>query len=380
MQEAIFSEIRHRLTGVKEIRPSAFTAICPVRGHQKRLYVAREEGVKCQGGCSPEEVVTALGLTLEDLQGRSYQWASAIEPKSVEWTWHPRIPCGHVTDLSGDPGIGKSYLTMSLAAELSLGLVPSDNEMTTAPRKTLLLTAEDDAGAVVRPRLEGMGADLDLIAVVDEVFSLGSGLTQLEHIVTDIAPKLVVIDPLMAYMQDARGAGWPRQVMAGLSEMAERHRCAILVVRHLTKATGGKAIHRSIGSIDFIASVRSALLIGGDPNDHSRRALLHIKSNLAPLAEPIGYTVEDGRFLWTGPSELTIDRLLTKSSSTRSAIDEAIEFLREELADGPKPVAEILAAAKEAGLSDKRIRSARERICRSPQRVAGKEWVWELAG
>ena len=130
--------------------------------------------------------------------------------------------------------------------------------------------------------------------------------------------------------------------------------------------------------------MRSALLAGGNPRDGSQRALAHIKSNLGPLAEPIGYAVEEGQFKWTGATGLTVRELLAQMTASLPAIDEAVEFLRDMLADGPKPVTEILTAAKEAGLSDKRLRSARERICRKPQRVGGLGeqgyWVWELKG
>ena len=52
------------------------------------------------------------------------------------------------------------------------------------------------------------------------------------------------------------------------------------------------------------------------------------------------------------------------------------------LAGGPRRSTEVFAAAKDAGLSDKRVRSARERICKRPQRVGGVGgdgyWLWEL--
>ena len=73
----------------------------------------------------PRQVVVSRNLeqVMPD-EKLPYRWASGIEPKSVEWTWQPRLPRGHVTDLSGDPGVGKGYLTLALAAALSRGIVP----------------------------------------------------------------------------------------------------------------------------------------------------------------------------------------------------------------------------------------------------------------
>ena len=385
MQESSFAQIKRCLSNVEETGPAAFHATCPVQDHEGCLFVSQEDTVifRCEAGCSREEIVNAVDLKVEDLAGRSYRWASDITPSRVEWTWHPRIPRGYVTDLSGDPGTGKSFLTLALAAVMSRGIIPGEAEPTTSPGSSLLLTGEDHAESIVRPRLESMGADLERIAVVDEPFTLDSnGLSLLGRMVDDIAPEFVVIDPLASFVRQMRQAEEARAVMAGLATIAECNHCAVMVVRHLTKTTGGNPIHRSIGSIDFVASVRSALLAGGDPDDNGKRALVQVKSNVGPIADPIGYAVDDGRFVWTGSTEITANRLLEKSTVSRPAIDEAVEFLREELDDGSKPVNAIMTAAKEAGLSEKRVRSARERVCKRPQRVGGVggegHWEWEL--
>jgi hypothetical protein len=39
-----------------------------------------------------------------------------IEAKPVDWIWEPYLPCGAVAVLSGDPGVGKSYLALAIAA------------------------------------------------------------------------------------------------------------------------------------------------------------------------------------------------------------------------------------------------------------------------
>ena len=311
-----------------------------------------------------------------------YRRASDIEPCDIEWVWPPWIPLGHITDLSGDPGVGKSYVVQSVAADLSRGLVPG-SEAACVPASSLLLTGEDHPGSTVRPRLETLGADLNRVFVTDDVFRFDEkGLTRLEEMIRDTAVRFVAIDPIAAFLNNTQSK--VRHSMTALARIAEQQQCAILTVRHLNKS-GGKAIYRSIGSIDFIATVRSAILAGAQPGKPEVRALVHVKANLGPLAEPVGYSIEDGKFGWTGTSTITADGLLARGSEQSARVaDEAVEFLKELLGEGPKPVKEIMDAAAAAGLSQKRIRTARERTCDKPRRVGGtgKEghWVWELKG
>ena len=64
-----------------------------------------------------------------------------------------------------------------------------------------------------------------------------------------------------------------RPVLDGLAKLAQKHSCAVLLLRHLSKQNGGKAIHRGLGSIDLTGAVRSELLAGSLPDDPSARAV-----------------------------------------------------------------------------------------------------------
>jgi hypothetical protein len=86
----------------------------------------------------------------EDTNGRPDGHAapySLIETEPVEWLWPERVPLGMLTMLVGDPGLGKSLLSVDVAAKVSR-----------AGAAALLLTAEDSPSATVRPRLEGRRA------------------------------------------------------------------------------------------------------------------------------------------------------------------------------------------------------------------------------
>jgi hypothetical protein len=66
--------------------------------------------------CGVRDVEGARGATTLDLM------RVADVPKArVQWLWPGRIALGKVTLLAGDPGLGKSMVTLDIAARVSRG-------------------------------------------------------------------------------------------------------------------------------------------------------------------------------------------------------------------------------------------------------------------
>jgi hypothetical protein len=96
---------------------------------------------------------------------------SDVQPKKLEWLWHSRIPLGKVTVLDGDPGLGKSLISIELAALLSTGK-PMPNAATAdfhEPAGAVFLSAEDDPEDTIQPRLALIGADLTRVVLLQAV-------------------------------------------------------------------------------------------------------------------------------------------------------------------------------------------------------------------
>ena len=303
-----------------------------------------------------------------------------VEPEEVDWLWYPRIPLNHITGLEGDPGEGKSFLTQAMATALSLGQgLPGTDPA--EPCNTLLLTAEDHLATTVRPRLQAMDADMSRIYAFDDALSFDeSGLQGLEQLIQSTSAQLVVIDPVQAFLPadlDMNRANEVRAVLKSLADIAERHNCAVLIVRHLAKGTTSKAIYRGLGSIDFTAACRSVLLAGSDPDDKSSRALVPIKCNLGPEADPVGYSIEQGQFKWTGETTLTKGQILS-AEVDNSSLSEAKEFLQEELRVGRKASKELKREATAAGISNSTLERAKQnlKIKSEKDKFAGK-WYWK---
>jgi hypothetical protein len=304
-----------------------------------------------------------------------------IEVKEVEWLWYPYLPLGKLTMLEGDPGEGKSWISLAIATRITLGDIGG-------PANILIASSEDDFDDTIRPRLEELGANLGLIFAIEEAFTLGSkkGLNDgafklLKKHLREKEPSLVIIDPLTAYLGsgiDMHRQNETRPVMARLAGLAREYKCAILLIRHINKGGSTKAIYRGMGSIDFTASARSVLLAGHvDHEDGSmERALVHIKSNLAPLGPPIGYVLGHP-FQWTD-STLTANEILNQPIGGGKKADEAKALIRDLLADREAmPAKEIFAAAKEAGISERTMKDAKKMLhVKSAKK--DKEWHWYL--
>jgi hypothetical protein len=127
-------------------------------------------------------------------------------------------------------------------------------------------------------------------------------VTLLDETIAKTHARLVIVDPIQSYFGarvDLHRSNETRPLLDGLAKLAEKHDCAILLLRHISKQSGGKAIHRGLGSIDLTGAVRSELLAGSLPDDPGSRALVHIKSNIGPCGPSIGYEIdEEGKFRW----------------------------------------------------------------------------------
>jgi putative DNA primase/helicase len=315
--------------------------------------------------------------------------ASDIAPQAVTFLWCPYVPCGKLTLLEGDPGQGKSWIAAALATAGSRGEgLPGAAAF--APFRTLIFTAEDGLADTLRPRLDRLGADCDAVLLHDEPLDLAQGedVAEVEQAVAEHRPRLVILDPIVAYLgakTDAYRANEVRAILAPLARLADRHACAVLAVRHLNKSRGSRSIYAGQGSIDFTAAARSVLLAGCGGDGDAERALVHIKSNLAAIGETVAYAIDEKGFRWAGASPLRASDLLAPEATGEdaSALDEARAFLRGELRDGPVSTAEIWTRAREARISEHTLRRAKARegviACRQGYGPGGS-WRWSLAG
>ena len=317
-----------------------------------------------------------------------------IDPAPIHWLWKPYLARGKLAILDGDPGTGKSFVAVDLAARLSRGGPMPDGQPLPRPCVTLLMNAEDDWADTVRPRAGAAGADLARVFVVGSQSGSDPHPTfpdchlDVVRLVAKHRADLLVIDPMMAYFPPRACVNSDqriRQALAPLAALAHDSGCAVLLVRHLSKSGGTNAVYRGSGSIGILASARTGLLLACHPDDPELRVLAMTKSNLGPPAPSLGFRLpaaESGAALrWTGPVDLTADELCGAQAATvsRRPRERAAAFLTDALASGPRPVAELEALAAEKGLSWKTVVRAKDEMrVRAEQERDGvrSRWVW----
>jgi hypothetical protein len=325
--------------------------------------------------------------------------AAGVEPEPIEWFWPERIPYGAITLLVGDPGLGKSLLSLRLVAELSRGA----GSLLGGPASSLLLSAEDSRVHTVVPRLRALDADLALVHFgvtikdgIEESIYLPNDIELLTRLVEETDARLVVIDPLMAYLPGKVNSWMDQSVrlaLAPLHRLAEASGAAILVVSHLNKGHGTDPLQRVGGSVGIPAAARSVLLLGRDPDDPeaeqgSSRVLAHVKSNLGRLTASLAFEIEektvfDGSqvpaIAHRGPSAYVGSQLLMQQEPRESKLARAVTLLGAELTDGPKPVLELRAMAAELGISVTTLERARKQLGAEPEKAGLQSgWQWKL--
>lgn len=327
-------------------------------------------------------------------------------PAPVSWLWPGRIPRGKVTMLTGDPGLGKSFLTLDLAARVSSGRDFHDapNPMPQGA-DVLLFSAEDDPADTIRPRLDAMGADDRRVHIVhgvrsrDEVsgsisvrgFTLDENIHDLDRLIEAFGnPTLVIIDPISAYMGgvDSHNNAQVREVLGRLSAFAGTCGTAVVCVSHLSKASQQvKAVYRQMGSLAFTAAARVVWQVSrlpGASEEEPRRAMLLVKSNLETRRTGLSFRVGDGRVVWgDAPLDLCADDADDREAADRrDAEEEARAFLSDALRDGPREAGALIREAETMGIALMTLKRAKKSLrvfaSRAPTGGPTRPWVWQL--
>ena len=307
---------------------------------------------------------------------------SEVQSQEIEWLWYPFIPYGKLTIIQGDPGDGKTTMVLNLAAKLSKGEALDENMKVTEPVNVIYQTAEDGLADTVKPRLELAGADCERIIVIDESDkSLSMVDERLEEAIVRTGARLLILDPIQAYLgggMDMNRANEARDMTKKLGALAEKTKCAIILIGHMNKASGNKAAYRGMGSIDFFAVARSVLLVGRVEGEPNTRAVVQIKNSLAAFGHPKAFALSEEGFQWIGDYEITVDEVLGGIAPKANKMELAKQMLRE-LAETQSAVLsnEIFDRADELGISKRTLENAKKELGIRARKI-NNAWYWEL--
>ena len=314
---------------------------------------------------------------------------SEYQTEPIEWLWEPYIPLGAITILQGDGGLGKTTISSTIAATVTTGAGLPGNGIAVPCAGVIMQNAEDSYSKTLRPRLEGFGADCDRIHVIDENEQpLSFTDERIEQAIMRTKAKLVIIDPIQAYFggRDMNSTGAVRPIMKELGKVAERHRCAVLLVGHFHKQ-GNAPQYRGLGSIDIYNAARSVLTVGKIAWEDDMRAMVQNKSNLSAPGVPQAYNFNPG-FTWLGDYEITIEELLKgkrKQKPTEGQTeappegqsDKARRLIMTALADGPVPAGDMNILAEENEISMKTFNRVKGNLGIVSVPMNG-QWYWQI--
>jgi hypothetical protein len=321
---------------------------------------------------------------------------SDVPPVEVRWVWQNRIASGKLCLLIGDPGNGKSTLSLDIASRISKGAAWPDGGF--APvGSILILSAEDGVADTIRPRVDLQGGNPESVHVVqgikcqnsERLFNLALDLEHLEGKVVDMKNvRLLIIDPLSAYLgeKDSYKDSEIRTVLAPLAAVAERHGIAVVGICHMNKDGQRRALYRALGSIAFVAAARTVFAVGVDKDDADRRIFVCVKNNLARKPPALAYRISDARGLeWEAQplDDVDADSVLSGAAPEENTVRrEAEEFLRTTLRAGEVAAKEIMKSAGENGIAETTLKRAKSRLGVRTRHAGqpGKagQWFWYL--
>ncbi len=322
-----------------------------------------------------------------------------VQTERITWLWPGRLAQGKVALLEGDPGVGKSTLTLDLAARITMGRTFPDDAPGVSGN-VVLMTAEDDLADTVKPRIVAAGGDSAKVHVLLSVYDGQSepampvfpqDLLALQRTIEAHAAIFVVIDPFVAFLDDQVNS-WSdhgvRRALAPFARLASETKACILLIRHLRKTAGGPALYRGGGSIAFIATVRTGLLVANDPDDADHRILAVPKNNLGPPTASLRFHLESApiiggdaaRIIWDGASDYRPDSLVGDAPSVedRDQLEDLTALLKDLV---PCKADEGLKAVRHAGYSDPHaLQKAKTQLGIKSVKVGGREegahWEW----
>ena len=234
--------------------------------------------------------------------------------------------------------------------------------------RVIYQNTEDDPDDTVIPRFMKAGGERSrLFFISEKEHSLTFNDKRIRDAVSRLGARVIVFDPLTSYIGSDVSINLANEVrdrINNLISVAKDTGCAVIIIGHMNKMMGAKALYRSLGSIDVIGSARSCLLIGRSKDDPANRIMAVQKCNLAERGRSIEFSVDDGRVEYLRHVEVTADELVGAFVSSASKGESKQQIAKRELlallADGPMLKSDIISHMKELGVSQRTCELAKE--------------------
>ena len=297
---------------------------------------------------------------------------------NVEWAWQSYIPIGHLTMLVGPQGVGKSYLAANLIAVLT-GSVPKwpDGQEYIGDTGPVLLVETEEMRGEYCTRMKKLGVPDDMVLFPSNpsynlptyTVDLIQDLELVETLAREGNCVAIVVDSLSGSHFLDEKSDKMRHVLLGLVERAGALQLPVIVVHHTRKRGALEAekvtLDRVRGSSTITQFCRSVIGMYRIVDNQTTPVRVEtVKSSFCPPPEPFGFTIgKDGLTFCEAPEE----------PKSRTAVDDAAEFLQRELAKKPMQYRILQQLAEEEGITKNTLYRAKNRIG-----IISETGVWRL--
>lgn len=323
-----------------------------------------------------------------------------VEEEEIDWIWYQYLARGQLTILDGDPGIGKSYLALMIGGYVADGRplpTPKSKNKKSIQGRVLYYDTENALRATTVPRLnDNKIMNRRNITVYSNRFTIDDeeAMDDVRRKLEEIKPDLVFFDTLNTYIgkADIHRSNEAHQALGQFAQIAQDFNCSVVVLRHLTKNSGGvKALYRGQGSIALAATARIIMGVGHVPGeDGETRGLAVIKTNISRFPPTRLFRIESNPkdedralFSWgedinlSGEDLLDYDPKKDKEGGAGEVLEEIKQFLRDALQDGPIERAKIKRMAERRSYSVKGLRRAVLALG-IEKKLVNSTWMWIL--
>jgi len=310
---------------------------------------------------------------------------SEVESENLDWIWYPILARGQITIIEGDPGGGKSYLTQMASKSICDGedlpeFIVGSGIDEPVQGKVAYFDMENSAGTVTKKRLTNNGLKKqEFFYQEEEPFSWADTerMAQVFEALERIKPTLVVFDTMNTYLGsgvDTGRANSSQEAMFPLKEIAVRFNCAVVIIRHLVKSKKDKsALHAGQGSIAFAGFARIVATVGKLPDDPDVGAIAITKCNFAPpVYDVLTFEInklpnlkdekDRSRFKWGALVKGVGADDIIKTPEKNSDKEDAEEFLRDVLDEGPEDIKKLEVMAEKRGISRRTLQRAADAV------------------
>lgn len=300
---------------------------------------------------------------------------------SIKWLWPGYIPRGFVTLIVGDQDQGKSTVAQDFCRTIFIGGCWPNGEPCNIEAPYLLWIDTEGSLALFRQRLHDWNMPRGrFILPTDPIKELAidnaADWRWIEEAIEELNPPLVVVGSLSGgHSGEENSNDAMKAVLKRLSALAQRRQIAVVVIHHLAKVPSGAPeypinLNRIRGASSISQFCRSILALSTpDREAPEQRRLDVIKLNISRKPEALGYVLTDDGPAWGKAPE---------PRSHRRVADDAVEFLRDALANGVRESDAVLTESREANIGMTAFKAAKKILNVRSRREGGKDGRWFL--